>query len=44
MALTPTNKATEIVDNKNIVYMLQFLYGFAALLPFNVILSAFDFF
>ena len=44
LAFNPSGKAREVVDSKNIVYIVQFLYGFATLLPFQVILSAFDFF
>ena len=31
-------------DGGNAVYLIQFLYGFAMLVPFNVILSSLDFF
>mmetsp|Transcript_31692 Transcript_31692/g.37158 ORF Transcript_31692/g.37158 Transcript_31692/m.37158 type:complete len:84 (-) Transcript_31692:1433-1684(-) len=31
-------------DTHNIVWLIQFLYGFAMLLTFNVILSSLDFF
>ena len=31
-------------DAGKVVYLIQFLYGFAMLVPFNVILSSLDFF
>ena len=41
--LVPT--ATEAPKDKGkVVYLIQFLYGFAMLVPFNVILSSLDFF
>ena len=46
---TPTKeveypKLTEPVDNKNLAYLLMFLFGIGALLPWNAVLNAFDFF
>jgi len=35
---------SEPVDQGNVVYLIQFLYGFCMLLTFNLIFTCFDFF
>ena len=37
-------KNLEPKDDRNAVYMIQFLYGLSMLLPFNTIISSLDFF